>query len=505
MSRERRKNFIMIMLSSHGSDGLISSSDPRMIIRMEEYIKTKIAHKIKENQDILYDSDNPITEVYLADKFFKDYTDNKGMENKIQEQMECKLIMSEAVAESGVCSYFRGGFRNFSDTEVMLINSYELYNRIKPDTRNMFQKFKVVLDQLKEYYKIVISKELEKNTKEMQKTQSQNQILSKTDGLFRVFCPTVFSREKSYSFFGSRSKELESSEHYGIHVLDFNHELLSDLNLSDILGNIREIEPINFTFPVKHLPLNNSSDRETHFSPGFIRNPLERNKETLTTSIMVSAPITPFQKGIYFAREISQKPNAKEIEEVSHHEPYNIKFNKNQEIFKKILVRRTSRDLISSEHFELGLSLLDKLTHDAIILSSEIWMLFDILGFEVVYGIDLSCRELEREVPRHMTKSGKTYNPRDTDRVQAFGFEDPLTWPLCSDDPGLLSTRSQKEDVDSRGSRLKDTLEVSEMRTDSRRDLKTDPKKSATRKGGRKGRRKTRKNRKNRKTRKNKR
>lgn len=446
---EPSKNFIIVMLSCHGSDGIIPDSrsryDPRMIVNMEKYIQEKIAHiYTKSRSGIKLVDDNKLeimTDVLLDNEKLKNASD-VVMQNKIQEQM-CKLFISQIVSESGVCPYLSNQkMLNFklSDIEIMLINSYKLYSQIKDDSRSIFGKFKAVLDELKRLYiKIIPSGTIHPEDRK------QNEILMETDGLFRVFCPDVFKRDKIFQFFGNPDEIHNSthfSQHYGIHVVDFNHNELSDLNYSVIpeeyqqesFRNYGEENP--YTYPVKQLDVYQSIDIDN-----------------LTPNQAFNTPLTPFQRGVVLCRNIPETfPVRNEF-----CEPYNLKYQKNQDIFKQILWTRRQKDIIPENHFQFGIRILNKLTINIHVCLSEIWMLFDVLGFENIYFIDTSCRELEKEISTHTTRTGLGYG-KTTVMVPSFGFEDPYAWEICGQDPGLRSTRSEKFKIASRNQSLASTI-----------------------------------------------
>jgi len=421
------ENFIIIYIKAHGYDGtvqnkkLLDSPDQRMIAEaeMNNYIHSKLNYLRTKTRDE--------TELRQIDELLRiiDFSsvDNPDDQTKIQEQM-CNLFMGEAVAESGVCSLFKSKKSdNYerSTTEINIIRTYDRYFDINKSRLSKISKFRMLLSQLKEYYKSsVLKDDLTTLPEDIKKTKEQNKMLGEIDGLFRIFCPTVFKRNKLLQFGANESEIINQTnftEHYGMHIIDMFHKDL--------------IEPI--VIPLEEIPPEIGARTNYQIYPIVPNVPIPFG----------SIPF-PLDTTIYFSRSPIY----------SNADPYNINYLNNQRMFKEILwIRKENRD-IPEEQYQHAMTILQDL---AINIHSDntfdfpieklhkIWILLDILGFKNVYCIDMSCRELNKIVSSSRSRSGKSFGAFGDERVPVFTSEDPDAWEICPEDPGELQTRSKTQ------------------------------------------------------------
>lgn len=413
------ENFIILYIQAHGNDGTVDKSthldsrDPSMIAEpeMNMYIRSKLNHlKTKTlNEEELKNIDELLE--------FEDFLSiNQVNQNKIQKQM-CNLFISEAVAVSGVCSISnpkKNSSREESETEQGMHTIYNnYYYNIKSLGLSNISKFKKLLTDFKEFYSESHLKTTTSiSSQDVKISMDQNKLLQQIDGLFRIFCPTVFKRNKSFKFGPEIDNEITKynkdgeivfegthfCEHYGLHIVDMFHKDLEEIPPEEIPP---ELGPINY--------------------------PIVPN---------------PFPLGAYASRNIE-----------SHADPYNINYLDNQKTFKIILwIRKKKRD-ISDEQYVIAMTILQNLLieirNGSLIIQTRklhnIWILLDILGFKNVYCIDMSCRELNKAVSSSKLKSGKSYGAYGDELVPIFSHDDPYSWEICSEDPGDRATRSQTE------------------------------------------------------------
>jgi len=341
---------------------------------------------------------------FIATKLHVDDSSLKDIPPEAITNSVCQLFLGEAVSVSGVCALYSPWYDNNplpSETELNIVGTYNIFNTPSHGVNNLnlsnHGKFIELLDRFKQLYiRRNLSKVDRLTTEEMKTTHAQNTTLSKTDGLFRSFTPSPFERDKQF-YFSPAQEEItdgtSNTEHYGIHFVSVTHKYLPE--------KFGSIDP----FPLD------------------VRGVQPKPSRSLTN----------FEA-----------------------DPYNMNHLNNQTIFRHILNERISAREITHEEFTEASAILDSLI---IVIGkkypstdlSKLWILFTILGFDEVYILDTSCRELIQMEQSESFRSGMPrgeFNKQTT--VNAGTHADSISWTADINDPGenLVTRGKAKQNLE---------------------------------------------------------
>jgi len=236
----------------------------------------------------------------------------------------------------------------------------------------------------------------------------QNKLLAETGELMRSFTPKPTQRDKLF-YLGPNQEEVDDKtdlgEQPGIYVINAEHEHLAEF--------------INFSN--KPFPLDREAD-------GTIINP--RPSRTSWAQFT--------------------RTNAN---------PYNLNQAKNHFWLTIILDERKDNNEISEEDYERAGSILRNMvirprSPFPSVYLSDLWVLFDILGFDEVYLIDSSCRELFKMSQSSVLQTG----PFDKKEAVNLGSQpdiDPIAWTPDHYDVGLqIVTRNKEKSISEKHKKL---------------------------------------------------
>jgi len=345
----------------------------------------------------------------------------------------CKLYIAEAVGISGTCSIF-GQINNDatdrSEQETTIITAYNEFNKpgeINDLNASNHYKYRKLLQKLKKlYYELNMQEaHLSRLPPEIAYTLDENKALYLTAGLYNSFIPNPDQRDKLFQL-GPNQDEIDSKEeageHYGLHILNIHHQYLpSNYKIND----------------------------------------------------------NPFPSGFF---------NGRNWQQAHSNSPYIMNNYDNQYIFRNILEERKrlgkirEDDYTDASAFLYKLLLIPRSPYPRIKLS-QLWVLFDILGFDEVYIIDTSCRELVKTTQSQL-KSGKKHGSFYDESIN-IGLQpgiDPLEWTpdVPIEDETTTRGRQQQYHAIRENMGLAPSRKAGGKRTKRRRNRK--PKKSKRRK-----------------------
>ena len=383
-SAARRPNSILIYISAHGFDGYIY--DAKDPLKTDQSMARKLEPRIRRKLalDPTISRENPL----------------------------CKLFIGEIVGKSGVCSVFtpKGNTGKTSQTEHNIEDIYRFYNDAENGIKNLRASNHFKYQSLGNHFKYLyrtrnIQRSSVKPDPEVEKMIEQNKILESTGDLMRSFTPMPFQRDKMFQLGPNQDEivdETHLTEHYGVHLINVEHEYLSPV--FDIT-----------TEPFPH-------DSHEEMIDGKIVKTVDR-----------------------VSRQVHFMPDRTS--------PFNMNEDRNQHLLTIILEQRLSNNNISSEDYEAAITILDSLVirfgqpYPKTYLS-KLWVLFDILGFDEVYIIDSSCRELYLMEQTTTLSTGKKIGAFDSITEVNTGSRpdiDSLQWTEDPSDVGPQIVTRGKE------------------------------------------------------------
>jgi hypothetical protein len=325
----------------------------------------------------------------------------------------CKLFIGEIVGKSGICSVFtpKGNTGKTSQTEHNIEDIYRFYNDDEKGIKNLRKsnhfKYQLLGNHFKYLYRTRNLQTRIKPDPEVAKMAEQNKILESTGDLMRSFTPLPFQRDKMFQLGPNQDEivdETHLTEHYGVHLINVEHEYLSPV------------------FDITTEPFPNDTREE-----------------------MIDGKIVKTVDRV--SRQVHFMPDRTS--------PFNMNEDRNQNLLTIILEQRLNNNNISSEDYEAAITILDSLvirfgqSYPKIYLS-KLWVLFDILGFDEVYIIDSSCRELYLMEQTTTLSTGKKIGAFDLRTEVNTGSRpdiDPLQWTEDPSDVGpQIVTRAKEEE-----------------------------------------------------------
>ena len=396
ISKEKKPNTIFMFVSGHGFEGNIyderdpNKTDETMLRRAGERIKRKLNSNPRQLAQI---------------------EDIRSVSPQLYENTLCKLFVGATVGIAGICAESNPSYNTTatSETERNIEDLYKFFNDdesgIKNTHKSNHYKYELLGSQFKFLYRIrnmSVKSTMDESSLEISR---QGKILEATGELMRSFTPKPNERDKLF-YLGPNQEDIidttDLGEQPGLYVINAEHEYLPDwVQYSD--------NPFPF-------------DREVD---GAIKNP------------------RPSRHG--WAQLTTRSPN-----------PYNLNDARNHTWLNIILRERKQNNEISEEDYITAESILRKLIVQRGVpfpsmYLSEIWVLFDILGFDEVYFIDSSCRELFKIKQSSTLRSGKTIGPFDKKESVNLGSQpgiDPIAWTPDPNDVGLqMVTREEGQKI----------------------------------------------------------
>jgi hypothetical protein len=385
-----------MFVSGHGFEGNIyderdpNKTDETMLRRTRERIK----RKLNSNPGQL----TPIEDI-------------RSVSPQLYENTLCKLFIGETIGIAGICAESNPSYNTkaTSETERNIEDLYNFFNDDEKGIKNLpksnHYKYELLGNHFKWLYRIRNMSSTSTMDESSLEISRQNGILAETGELMRSFTPKPNERDKLF-YLGPNQEDIidttDLGEQPGVYVINAEHEYLPDwVQYSD--------NPFPF-------------DREVD---GAIKNP------------------RPSRHG--WAQLTTRSPN-----------PYNLNDSRNHTWLNIILRERKQNNEISEEDYISAESILRKLIVQRGVpfpsmYLSEIWVLFDILGFDEVYFIDSSCRELFNMKQSSALRSGKTIGPFNKKEPVNLGSQpgiDPIAWTPDPNDVGLqMVTRLKKEKI----------------------------------------------------------
>lgn len=397
-----RPNTIFMFISAHGFEGNIYDEkdpdkiDQTMLFRTQERIKRKLNSNPEER---------PIQ------------GDIRSFSPQLYKNTLCKLFIGEVVGKSGICAEYNPAWNTSatSETEKNIEDLYKYFNNEETGVKKIrgisnHYKYELLGNHFKWLYRIrnmssvplLSSSTLSES---MEETIRQNKILAETGELMRSFTPKPNERDKLF-YLGPNQEDIDDKtdlgEQPGIYVVNMQHNYLpDDIEISD--------------------------------------NPF------------------PFDKGVD-GTVINPRPSRHGWAKLtrSSTNPYNLNDDRNQDWLKIILDERKANHEISEEDYGSAETILNKLVvrpgfSFPKIYLSELWVLFDILGFDEVYFIDSSCRELYKMTQSSVLKTGTRRGPFDKKETVNLGSQpdiDPISWTPDHYDVGLqIVTRDMEKKI----------------------------------------------------------
>jgi hypothetical protein len=349
-------NEITLYMAAHGSDGIVGGENPSMLNTLNE----KYGELLPEG--------------YLGN-------------------LDSNLYVGEMAGISGICLLTLRS----PDTESTSYTETRIENISQRAHQSILKGHANYLRLLELAKKIYISDlTLMKNPSAenaIAKTQSDLMIKSRKAGI--SYKPTLSQRDKKFQFLEEYRDGDELGEHYGIHVLNVRHDVVS-LNERDNLVSLNE----------RH-----------HGNSLNIQHPFPNDRQADVREVINPRPSRPTFS--YLGLTMPTDDDT----------PYNICIKQDW-----ILALVKSKYPEECNEKTICLVILEKfkssLTNGRqFVQLSEIWLLFHLLGFKNIYIIDYSCRELQTLVQGSTLKSGTKHGNRDTlVETTVHHTEDPFGW-----------------------------------------------------------------------------
>ena len=404
-SKAKKPNTIFIFISAHGFEGNIydekdpNKTDETMLLETNK----RITNKLNSNPRQL----TPIRDI-------------RKVSPELYENTLCKLFVGEVVGKSGICAEYNASWNTSatSETERNIEDIYNFFNNDETGIKNIRKsnhyKYELLGNHYKWLYRVrnmsVIQGSLVSET--MVETSRQNKLLAETGELMRSFTPKPNQRDKLF-YLGPNQEDVDDKtdlgEQPGIYVINTEHEYL----------------PEWFQFSDKPFPLDREAD-------GTIVNP-RPSRDSWTQFGNTSA------------------------------NPYNLNDARNHTWLSIILDERKENNEINEGDYERAGSILRSMiirpgSPFPSVRLSNLWVLFDILGFDEVYLIDSSCRELFKMSQSSVLKTGTRRGPFDKKEPVNLGSQpdiDPIAWTPDHYDVGLqIVTRNKEKSISAKHTKL---------------------------------------------------